>query len=137
MEKMEKTEFITSLAKQLIEEGNTGVIDSYFSIDYIAHASQKQYQGHVFLKRWTKQMHLSIQNIKVVNIVFLVQDKHCITWQRTLTGKHKNDLKGIPGTNKRVTWTEMVVSKFKNNKIIEERVVSELAGELMLKQSKK
>jgi predicted ester cyclase len=54
-----------------------------------------------------------------------------------LTGKHKNNLKGIPATDKKVTWTEMVVSRFENNKIIEEWVVSELAGELMLKQPKK
>jgi len=41
---------------------------------------------------------------------------------------------GIPPLHKKVTWNEMLVSRFKNNKITQECVVSELAGELLLKQ---
>jgi predicted ester cyclase len=84
-----------------------------------------------------KQLHASIEGIKVKNISFLNQEENCLTWQRTLSGKHIKALKGIPASNKKITWTEMVVSRFENNKIIEEWVVSELASELLLKQAKK
>ncbi|WP_299549001.1 ester cyclase [Seonamhaeicola sp.] len=134
---MDKEQLITFAAKELISQANLDVINEVFSTDYIAHSGDKKYQGHDFLKRWTKQMHSAIQDITVDQILFLSQDEQNITWQRTLTGRHVNNLRGIPATNKKVTWTEIVVSRFENNKIIEEWVVSELAGELMLKQQKK
>lgn len=134
---MNKEQRIRYAANELIVGANLGAIDEVFSTNYIAHAGDKKYHGHDFLKRWTKQIHLAVQGIKVVNILVLSQDEETITWQRTLTGKHINDLKGIPASDKKVTWTEMVVSRFENEKIIEEWVVSELASELILKQPKK
>jgi predicted ester cyclase len=40
---------------------------------------------------------------------------------------------GIPPSGKKVKWIEMVVTRFKDKKIAEKWVVSELAGELALK----
>ena len=42
-------------------------------------------------------------------------------------------MKGIPASNKKVRWYEIVVSRFDNDKIIEEWVVSDLGFQLMLK----
>lgn len=133
---MIKPEQLKIIAKELIEQANLDIIESEFSTDYIAHSGKKDYKGHNFLKLWTKQIHSAIQNIRLVDILILAQDEQTITWQRILTGKHISDLKGIPASNKKVTWTEMIVSRFNKNKIIEEWVVSELAGELMIKQEK-
>ena len=41
---------------------------------------------------------------------------------------------GIPPSKKKIKWNEMVVSRFEGDKIAEEWVVSELAGQLLLKQ---
>ena len=41
---------------------------------------------------------------------------------------------GIPPSNKTVKWNEMVVSRFEGDKIAEEWIVSELMGQLLLKQ---
>ena len=56
-----------------------------------------------------------------------------MTWQRTLSGTHKADLKGIPASNKKVKWYEIVVTRFDKDKIIEEWLASDLAFQLMLK----
>ena len=71
---MKNKEFIVNLSKQLIEEGNLDVIEAFFSKDYIANAGNKQYQGHGFLNRWTKQIHSAIRNIKVINILILSEE---------------------------------------------------------------
>lgn len=132
-----KEQQIRFAVKELLVQANIAVIKEVFSTNYIAYSGSKKYQGHDFLQRWTKQIHKAIQNIEVVKILILSQEEQKITWQRTLTGKHIHNLKGIPASNKKVTWTEMVVSRFENHKIIEEWVVSELAAELLLKQPKK
>jgi predicted ester cyclase len=41
---------------------------------------------------------------------------------------------GIPPSDKKIKWIEMVVTRFEGDRIAEEWVVSELAGQLLLKQ---
>ncbi|TMU56069.1 ester cyclase [Flagellimonas algicola] len=123
--------------ENIVCKGETERIVTVFSLDYIAHAGDKTYKGHDFLHRWTKQMLASIDNIKAIKIQILAKDENTLTWQRTLTGVHKKALRGIPASNQKATWTEMVVSRFENGKIAEEWLVSELAAALLLKQPKK
>ncbi len=134
---MNKEQLIRYAADEFISKGNVDLIPIIFSTDYIAHAGEKSYQGHNFLKRWTKQIHTAIENLQIKNILILSQTEDTITWQRTLTGKHQNALRGIPPSGKIISWSEMVLSRFSKHKIVEEWVVSELAAELMLKQVKR
>ncbi|MDY6868792.1 MAG: ester cyclase [Chloroflexota bacterium] len=132
---MDKEERIIKAAEELISKGNLDSIVTHFSTDYIAYANEKQYRGHDFLRRWSRQIHSAIGEIAIKKILFLCQEGDTIAWQRTLTGVHSNELRGIPATGKKITWTEMVVSTFNDDKISKEWVVSELAGALLLHQS--
>lgn len=134
---MDHQEFITSALKELIEERKPEAVESFFATNYVAHAGDKKYEGHDFILRWNKQLHGAIEKIKVQEVKFLSQESNRITWQRKLSGVHKKSLRGIPASGKKVTWFDMVVSRFENGKIAEEWLVSELASALMLKQPKK
>ncbi|MEL7534953.1 MAG: ester cyclase [Bacteroidota bacterium] len=57
------------------------------------------------------------------------------SWKRSFKGTHKANMQGIPASNKAIVWEEMVVSRFENGKISEEHLVSDLAAQLLLKQS--
>lgn len=130
---MNKEQIIKTTVRELMEHGNLNIISKSFSEKYVAHAGNKKYSGHPFIKQWMKQIHSAIENIKIKKIEFFCQDDKTVTWQRTLTGKHTNNLLGIPPTQKTVTLVEMVVSRFEDEKIIEEWIVSELAGKLFSK----
>lgn len=134
---MNHQEFIKSALKQLTEEGKHEAIATYFSANYVAHANNKKYEGHNFLTRWNKQFQAAFQNPKVVKLKFLSRENQLITWQRALSATHIKSLRGIPASHKKVIWNEMVVSRFEDGKIAEEWLVSELAGELMLKLPRK
>jgi len=121
----------------LVSKGNLGVIAEIYSDNYTAHAGDKNYKGHAFLKRYTEQLRTAIPDIHVLNVEFLAHDDHTVIWQRTLQGTHTADLMGIPPSQKKVAWTEMVVTLIEGEKIVEEWVVSELAGELLLHLSTK
>ena len=72
--------------------------------------------------------------MRVVKVEFFTEENNnIIVWQRTLKGKHINKIRGINPSKKTIKWNEMVVSRFDQNKIIEEWVVSELKGELLSK----
>ncbi len=131
---MDKLNQIKYIADQLIGQGNMNIVDAAFSQKYIAHAGEKTHNGHKFIKQFTKQLRTAIPDIKIVKIEILCQTDNVLTWQRTLSGTHKADLKGIPASDKSVKWYEIVVSRFDQDLIIEEWVSSDLAFQLMLKQ---
>ncbi len=131
---MNKGEQIKYAAEQLIGQGNLNIIDTIFTTNYIAHAEDKDYKGHEFIKRFSKQLRSAIPDTSVLNIEILVEEGNTITWQRTLHGTHKANMMGIPQTGKKIKWNEMVVSRFEGDKIAEEWIVSELAGQLLLRQ---
>lgn len=120
--------------KELIENGNLGSIDEIFTSDYVAHNNGKHYKGYNFIKRWVKQIRSSIPDVKIVRIVFHIHAEDTIAWQRFLSGTHKTSMRGVPPSGKKVTWSEMIISRFDGDRIAEEWVVSELAGELFSKQ---
>lgn len=130
---MDRLEQIKNIADQLIGQGNLNIVDSAFSADYIAHAGEKTHTGHKFIKQFTKQVRTAIPDVKIIKIEILSQADNVLTWQRTLSGTHKADLLGIPASNKKIKWYEIVVSRFDKDKIIEEWLASDLAFQLMLK----
>jgi predicted ester cyclase len=131
---MNKEEQIKKSNDLLIDQGNLDAVEKFFTADYVAHAEDKDYYGHDFIKRFARQIRSAIPDISLLKVEFLVSTDNTITWQRTLHGTHKADMMGIPPSGKKVAWNEMVVSRFDGSKIAEEWVVSELAGQLLLKQ---
>ena len=131
---MNKGKQIKYAVEQLIGKGNIDIVDEIFVSNYIAHAENKEHKGKEFIKRFSKLLQTSIPDICVVKIEILAEEKNVISWQRTLQGTHKVNMKGIPASNKTVKWNEMVISRFDGDKIAEEWIVSELMGQLLLKQ---
>ena len=132
-----KEEKLRYMLDELMVKGNLEAISDHFDSEYLAHAGAKDYSGLSFLKQFSKQLRKAISDIQIVDIEILLQDEDRITWQRTLQGINKSALRGIPASKKKVTWVEMVVTRFKNEKISEEWIVSELMGELLLLAPKK
>lgn len=130
---MNKENQIKYISKQLFEEGNIEIIDSFFTENYLAHDGEKKHSGHKFVKNFIKKIQSAINNLKIVKIEILSQTDNTLTWQRTFRGIHRFDMQGIPASNRNVKWNEMVVTRFEGEKIAEEWVVSTLAFQLMIK----
>ena len=129
---MDKKEQIKLANEQLIGQGNFGSRDSFFSPNYIAHSGAKDFKGRKFIKQFVGQLRKAIPDIRVIKVEFLNQTSNTIAWQQALSGTHKVKMKGIPASNRKAKWTEMVVTRFENGKIAEDWLISELAGELMI-----
>lgn len=132
---MNKQEKIKSVITKLVEQGNLDVIDEVFSTSYVAHFGDKDYKGREFIKKYLEELKTALPDVKVVKVDFLVEADDAVAWQRTFRGTHKAAMRGIPASDKKIEWTEIVVSRFESEKINEEWVVSELAGKLFSKQS--
>lgn len=133
---MNKINQINTALEQLFEEGNIAIVESIFTENYIAHHGDKTNKGHDFIKQFTKQIKKAIPDLKVLKIEFLSQTNNMVTWQRSFSGTHKVAMKSIPASNKKIKWHEIVVSRFEDDKIAEEWLVSDLAFQMMLKLGK-
>lgn len=129
---MPKIDELKLIAEELIAKGNLNMIDKAFSENYTAYVGQKKYTGHAFLKQFNTQLRKAIPDIKISKVEVLSQSNNIITWQRTLSGTHQYKLKGIPASNKKIKWYEIVVTKFSEGKIAEEWIASDLAFQMML-----
>ncbi len=134
---MDTKELIKSGNKALFSKGNLDIIVQLFDKDYVVHSGGKDYKGHEFIKRWVRQLRSAISDIQIEKVEFLVQSDNTIVWQRTLSGTHKTEFMGIKPTNKKIVWRDMAVSRFNDEKITEEWVVSELLGEVISKSPSK
>jgi len=134
MNKEKQIEYVT---KQLFEQGNVEIIDAVFVESYIAHDGVKKHAGQKFVRQFIGKLRLAIPDIKIVKIEVLSKTENTITWQRTFSGTHKAEMQGIPASMKKLKWNEIVVTRFEGEKIAEDWVVSDLAFQLMIKQTKK
>lgn len=129
----EKEKHIRETIELLIGQGITEVVESAFTPDYIAHAENKNHIGHDFIKNYILLLRTAIPDIKIKNLYVLMENENSIVWVRSMMGTHKTEMMGIPASGKTIKWNEMVVSRFEDGKIAEEWLVSELAGQLLLK----
>ncbi|HPF40578.1 MAG TPA: ester cyclase [Phycisphaerae bacterium] len=117
---------------ELIDKHNPAAIPDVFAEDYVVHAEGRTYRGHAFIRRWLRQLRTAIPDLRVVDVTILAAKGHTIAWRRTLRGTHKAPLKRIPPSHRKVTWNEMLVTRFDGPMIVEEWCVSELAGQLFI-----
>ena len=116
---------------EILGKGNLDVVDEIFATDYILHADGKDFKGPKFVRGFIGHLRSAIPDLRVVEVALLMQAGNTITWQRTLSGTHEAEVMGIPPTGQKVEWRDMVVTRFDEEKIVEDWAVSELAGQLL------
>ena len=127
-----KADRIRLANEHLLENGNLEAVDEMFAADYALHAGGKTYKGRPAVKRFVRELRKSISKLRVVEIEILMQSRDTVAWRRTLTGKFELPMRKIPASGRKVQWSDMLVSRFDGGQIVEESMVSELAGALAL-----
>jgi len=117
----------------IIGKGDAGSVGEHFAPSYVAHIGAGfTGTGPAFVRRFVKQLRTALPDVRVMRVEVLLESGDRVAWRRTLRGTHKADLMGIPPSGKRITWCDMLVSRFNaKGKVAEEWVVSDLAGRSM------
>lgn len=123
--------------EELLGKGNLDLIEQQFSSDDMAHSGSRTHRGRRFVRRFVGLVRTALPDVRVLSVEILARSGSTITWQRSLRGTHRADMLGIPASGKRLTWHELLVSRFEGGKIAEEWLVSDLAGELFAKQPRR
>lgn len=127
-----KTATIEAANVALIVHGDLAAVAEYFTTDYVAHVTGQDLSGgHEVVRQVVRAYRRAFSEIDL-QVDVLVKAASRVAWQRTLTAKHTGPFKGFPATGRQIVWRDMVTSAFRDGRIAEEWVVTDLAEKLLL-----
>lgn len=116
----------------LIADRNLDVVGQFFTGDYTAHVTGRDLKGgHESVRKTLEALFRAFDALDVEVEVFLEGDDR-VSWQRTFRGQQTGSFKGFPGMGREIVWRDMVTSQFRDGRISEEWVVTDLAEQLLM-----
>ena len=117
--------------KEAFNKGNLSILDQIIHPDYLYRSPGSEIKGIAELKVFISRFRNGFPDLFLrVDDQIIDKDKVCTCF--TLTGTHLEAFMGIPATSQQVKVHGVVISRFQDNKIIEEwEVLDELS---LLKQ---
>jgi predicted ester cyclase len=124
------TSKIEAANRVLIAEGKMDAIDEFFTTDDVAHGTNHTIKGHGAIRKFARELQQGFPDLQV-EVEILVKAKDRVAWQRTLRGCQDGSFRGFPGTGRRVVWRDMVTSRFRDGRIAEDWVITDVVEHLL------
>lgn len=120
----------------LITNGNLDQIGDYFTKNYTVHLTNRVIEGgHGIVQKILSELRHSFTNIQL-DVEILLESEDRIAWQRTFRATHAEKFKNFPASGLQIVWRDMVTSRFKDELIAEEWVITDLAEQLLLSRKR-
>lgn len=115
----EKIAAVVNANEELFNKGNVDYADKVFAADYPG-------GGPAMIKKFVTTRRAAFPDLQV-KIDPVISDGDMVAWLRTSTGTQLGDYAGHKPTNKKVTWKEMIFTRYDDQgKIAQEWGVSDL-----------
>src|SRR5262245_21733361 len=114
----------------LVTRRNLDAVGEFFTADYVAHATGRVLAGHAAIRRFLTALWRASADLQV-DVEILVAGKDRIAWQRTLRGIQRGACQGFPASGRRIVWRDVVTSRFRDGRIAEDWVITDLAERLL------
>lgn len=122
---------IVDANESILGRGDLDAVSEFFAPGFIAHFTGRDMKGGPrAVRKFASQILDAFPGVKV-SVQILAQDGDRVAWQRTLRGTQRGAYEGFPASGRRVTWRDMVVSRFEGGLIVEDWAISDLAEQLL------
>ena len=98
--------------EELLNKGNLAFADEAFSAEYAG-------RGPGQIKLFVKELRTAFPDLKV-KVEPLIAEGNMIAWRREHIGTHKGAYMGYPPSNKTLQWNAIIISRFEDDKVVEE-----------------
>ena len=106
---------------EMFIKGNLGYADEVISADYVVEDYGK---GPAYIKTFVKERREAFPDLEI-KVEPLIAEGNMVAWLRTQSGTLKNNYWGYSPTGKKITWKEMVFTRYgEDGKIAEEWALS-------------
>ena len=119
-------EFAMEVASQYTKARNTAnldLLDNIYAEDVIVHdcSAPEDIRGLDALKSFYEASHAGIPDFKI-HFDDVLASEHHIIFRGTVEGTHTGNLRGIPPTGKRISFSCVAIDRIEGHKIVEEWV---------------
>jgi len=99
--------------------GNLALADEVYSADYLLHDPAGPIQGLEALKHFVASFRSAYQDLHAT-IEEMIAEGDKLVWRYTLRGTHRGEFMGIAPTGKSMTLTGILISRFVDDKVVED-----------------
>ena len=103
---------------EALNKGNASIVDEVFAPDAVSHTPNGDLRGHEEIKEPILMRRGAFPDLRAT-IDKQVADGDNVVTYLTLCGTHKGDYRGVPATNRQVTWSQITIARFEHGKIVE------------------
>jgi len=116
---MQPEALIRTLIGEVFNQGKLSLLEEIIHPEYQYSSPDSQLEGISQLGEFIEAFRKSFPDLKLqIDDLFVSDDRSCTAF--TLRGTHGEDFMGIPANKKSVEVKGMVMSRFKDNKIVED-----------------
>lgn len=117
---MQPEDLVRTLIDEAFNKGNLSVLEKVIHPEYEYWSPDSQLKGIGQLTEFIRAFRGAFPDLSLkINDFFSSDDRTCTAF--TLKGTHEQDFMGIPATQKSAEVHGMVISRIKDNKIVEDR----------------
>ncbi len=117
--------------EEILNQGNVAAVGDFFGSAYTLHVTgQDTRGGPELIEAFVQNLRATFPDLHV-EVEILVSDDDRVAWVRRHRGTHQAEFMGVPASGRAINWTDMVVTRFDDGKIVEEWGVSDLAEKLL------
>lgn len=119
---MQSEDLIHTFIDEAFNKGNLSILEEVIHPEYQYWSPDSQLKGIGQLREFIQAFRNAFPDLNLqIDDVFSSNDRTCTAF--TLRGTHKQDFMGIPATKQSVEVQGMVLSRIKDNKILEDREI--------------
>lgn len=119
---MQSEYLIRTFIDEAFNKGNLSILEEVIHPEYQYWSPDSQLKGIGQLREFIQAFLNAFPDLNLqIDDFFSSNDRTCTAL--TLKGTHKQDFMGIPATKKSVAVQGMVISRIKDNKIVEDREI--------------
>lgn len=120
-------ELIVKANDEMFNQGNLDYADQVFTSDYAG-------DGPNLIKTFVSEMRIAFPDLNVT-IEPLIAEGNMTAWRRTHTGTHQGVYMGFAPSGKKISWEDIVISRYEYGKVAEEWAAGNLLE--ILQESRK
>lgn len=99
--------------------GNLAIADEVYSSDYLLHDPAGPIHGTEALKQFVATFQTAYPDIHAT-IEDMIAEGDKVVWRYTVRGTHEGEFMGIAPTGKSITLTGILISRFADDKVVED-----------------
>ena len=103
---------------EALNNGNASIVDEVFAPDAASRTPNGDLRGREEIKKPILMRRSAFPDLRATVDKQVADGDNVVTYL-TLSGTHEGDYRGVPATNRQVTWTQIAIARFENGKIVE------------------